>query len=235
MDSKQHSYFENTYMPKMHRIGIITGFAAVALSFGPAVTLAVLYGLLPRWEALITAFISIASAVGVLWFVEPISYFPVIGPVGTYLAFVSGNISNMRIPCASVAQVSAGVKPGTPEGSIVAALGMAVSVIINISVLSVGVIAGSSALAALPPGVTEALNYLLPALFGALLVQFGMRQKSLAALILTFAILMSFALNAGVFDFIPGARNYLHILTSIFLAIAVAMVTYRKKSQTEGK
>lgn len=227
---QKNNYFDNVYMPKMHRMGKLTGAAAVLLSFGPAAVLAVMYGLLPRWEALITAFISIASAVGVLWFVEPISYFPVIGPVGTYMAFVSGNISNMRIPCASVAQVSAGVKPGTPEGSIIATLGMAVSIIINISVLTVGVIAGSSALAALPPGVTEALNYLLPALFGALLVQFGIRQKKLAVLILTFAILMSFALNAGIFNFIPGASNYLHIITSIFLAIGVAVATNRKKA-----
>lgn len=50
-----------------------------------------------------------------LWFVEPISYFPVVGAAGTYMAFLSGNISNMRIPCASMAQVAADVEPGTEK------------------------------------------------------------------------------------------------------------------------
>jgi hypothetical protein len=230
MENKTN-YFDNTYMPRMHRIGKLTGLAAVLLSFGPAAVLAFGYGLYPSWESLITAFISIASAVGVLWFVEPLSYFPVIGPVGTYMAFVSGNISNMRIPCASVAQVSANVKPGTPEGSIVATLGMAVSVIINNAVLSVGVVAGSQALAALPPEVTDALNYLLPALFGALLVQFGMKQKKLAIGILAFAIAISYALNLGIFNWLPGASNYLHIITSIFLAIGVSVIGMRKNEK----
>ena len=147
------------------------------------------------------------------------------------MAFVSGNISNMRIPCASVAQVSANVKPGTPEGSIVATLGMAVSVIINNAVLSVGVVAGSQALAALPPEVTDALNYLLPALFGALLVQFGMKQKKLAIGILAFAIAISYALNLGIFNWLPGASNYLHIITSIFLAIGVSVIGMRKNKK----
>lgn len=84
---------------------------------------------------------------GVLWFVEPISYFPVLGVTGTYMAFLSGNISNMRLPCAAVAQDAADVKPGTPQGSI---LGMAVSVVINIFVLSVGVALGSVVLSKTP-------------------------------------------------------------------------------------
>ena len=110
MDEKQ-KFFNEEYMPRMNRIGKITGFLGVVASFAPALVLAVVYGILPRPAALVTSFISIASAVGVLWFVEPISYFPVLGPVGTYMAFLSGNISNMRVPCASMAQVSAGVEP----------------------------------------------------------------------------------------------------------------------------
>ena len=183
MDEKQ-KFFNEEYMPRMNRIGKITGFLGVVASFAPALVLAVVYGILPRPAALVTSFISIASAVGVLWFVEPISYFPVLGPVGTYMAFLSGNISNMRVPCASMAQVSAGVEPGTEKGSVIATLGMAVSIVINTSVLTVGVILGSSVLSMMPETVTEALNYLLPALFGALLMQFGMKQKKLAVTVL---------------------------------------------------
>ncbi len=222
-------YFENEYMPQMHRIGKLTGFLGVVLSFAPAAVLAVIYGLLPNPAALLTAFIAAASAFGFLWVVEPISYFTVLGPVGTYMAFLSGNISNMRVPCASMAQISAGVEPGSNEGSIIATIGMATSIVINVSVLTIGVILGSSVLSMLPPSVTEALNYLLPALFGALLMQFGLKQKSLAGTMLVFSILICIAINAGVFSWLPGASNYLGTLSSVFVAIAITLFTYGKK------
>ena len=222
-------YFENEYMPQMHRIGKLTGFLGVVLSFAPAAVLAVIYGLLPNPAALLTAFIAAASAFGFLWVVEPISYFTVLGPVGTYIAFLSGNISNMRVPCASMAQISAGVEPGSNEGSIIATIGMATSIVINVSVLTIGVILGSSVLSMLPPSVTEALNYLLPALFGALLMQFGLKQKSLAGTMLVFSILICIAINAGVFSWLPGASNYLGTLSSVFVAIAITLFTYGKK------
>ncbi|MBQ6856237.1 MAG: hypothetical protein IJO13_03945 [Lachnospiraceae bacterium] len=226
-----NNYFEKEYLPKMHRIGTITNILGVVLSFAPAAVLAVVYGLLPDWGALATAFVAALSAFGFLWFVEPISYFTVVGPIGTYMAFLSGNISNMRVPCASMAQISAGVEPGTNEGSIIATIGMAVSIIINVSVLTIGVILGSSVLAMLPAAVTEALNYLLPALFGALLMQFGLKQKGLGVTMLVFSILMCIAINAGVFSWLSGASNYLGTLSSVFVAIGITLYQSNKKAK----
>ena len=226
-------FFEKEYMPHMNRTGKITGLLGVILSFVPAIALAVVYGIVPKASALLTAFIAGASSFGVLWFVEPISYYPVLGTVGTYMAFLSGNISNMRVPCASMAQVSADVEPGTEQGSIIATLGMAVSIVINVSVLTIGVILGSSILSKLPAGVTAALNYLLPALFGALLVQFGMNARSHTVIILICAILMTFALRAGVFSWLPGASNYLGILSCVFLSVAVGIAMYNRKEKAQ--
>ena len=226
MENKE--FFEKEYMPKMNRIGKITGALGVLIAFAPALVLAVVYGILPKPAALLTAFIAGASSFGVLWFVEPISYFSVLGPIGTYMAFLSGNISNMRVPCASMAQVSAEVEPGSEQGSIIATLGMAVSIVINVSVLTIGVILGSSILSMLPASITAALNYLLPALFGALLVQFGLKEKKLSVLILVWAFLINVGLKMGIFSWLPGASNYLGILASVFLSIAVVVATYKK-------
>ena len=71
-----NNFYKDEYMPKINRIGKMTGYVGVILAFLPAVALAVVYGLLPKPAALLTAFVSGASAFGVLWFVEPISYFP---------------------------------------------------------------------------------------------------------------------------------------------------------------
>ena len=197
----------------------------------PALVLAVVYGILPKPAALLTAFISGASAFGVLWFVEPISYFPVVGAAGTYMAFLSGNISNMRIPCASMAQVAADVEPGTEKGSVVATLGMAVSIVINVSVLTIGAILGTSVLSMLPDTIKAALNYLLPALFGALLVQFGMKMKKHSVIMVVFAIILYFMIGMGYFNWLPGASNWLGTLGCVFVSIAVGMATLKNTTK----
>ena len=226
----KENFYSLEYLPKMHRIGKIIGVLAVLASFMPALTLGVVYGLWPDMAALGTAAVSAIASFGVLWFVEPLSYYPVVGPVGTYMAFVSGNISNMRIPCASMAQISAEVEPGSDKGSIIATIGMGVSIVINTLVLTIGVIAGSSILSMLPASVVGALNYLLPALFGALLVQFGMKNKSHTILMLVIGILLNIAINGGVFSWLPGANNYLSTLVCVFSSIAIMMVVSKKKA-----
>lgn len=218
-------FYKDEYTPKINRIGKLTGYLGVLVAFTPALVLAVVYGIVPKPAALLTAFISGTSAFGVLWFVEPISYFPVVGPAGTYMAFLSGNISNMRIPCASMAQVAAEVEPGAEKGSIIATLGMAVSIIINVSVLTIGAILGSSVLAMLPDSVKAALNYLLPALFGALFVQFGMKMIKHSVIMVVIAFALYFAIGMGVFNWLPGASNWLGTLGCVFISIAVGITT----------
>ncbi len=223
------NFYENEYLPQMHKIGKLIGVLAVVCAFLPALILGLVYGLWPNPSALAVCFVSAASSFAFLWFIEPISYYPVVGPVGTYMAFVSGNISNMRIPCASMAQVSAGVEPGTEKGSIIATIGMGVSIIINTTILTVGVIGGQAILSALPESITSALNYLLPALFGALFVQFGIKNLKLSGIVLVLACVLYVAINAGVFNFIPGASNWLGTLVCVFGAIALNVVLNGKK------
>lgn len=224
------NFYNNEYMSKMHKIGKVTGIIAVACSFLPAIVLGLVYGLWPDLPALGTAFVTATASFGFLWVIEPISYYPVVGPVGTYMAFVSGNISNMRIPCASMAQVATGIEPGTEKGSIIATIGMGVSVIVNVAILSIGVIAGSSVLAMLPAEVTAALNYLLPALFGALFIQFALKNIKLGVIMTVFGVIVNYLIAAGVFSFIPGASNYLGTLLCVFGSIFIGLQLNKKKA-----
>ena len=224
----EKNFYNDEYMPKMHKIGKITGALGVLLTFSPALTLGLVYGLWPNWGALGTAALTAITSFAILWFVEPLSYYPVVGPVGTYMAFLSGNISNMRIPCASMAQVGAGVEPGTEKGAIIATIGMGVSIIINTVILSIGVLAGQAVLAMLPASVVAALNYLLPALFGALLVQFGMKAKGHTIIMLVFGCLVCLGINAGLFAWLPGASNYLATLSCVFVSIGIMLIKNKK-------
>ncbi len=226
---QEREQINDSYFRYIVKWGRITGLLGIILSFGPILVLTVIYGLMPPTSAIITAFIAMASAVAVNWFVEPISYFPVIGLAGTYMAFVSGNISNLRIPAAAVAQSVAGVEPGTEEGNIISTLGIATSVFVNIVVLAIGVFAGASILTKLPESVLNAFNYLLPALFGAIFVQFAMKKVKIAPIALILALSLTFMLNAGVFSFLPGMPSYVVTLGSVFGTIAVAVTLYKKE------
>ena len=235
--NEHKDFYEKEYMPRQHKIGKFTGYLGTVLCFAPALVLGFLYHCWPNPGLVLTSFITAASSFAFLWFIEPISYYPIVGPVGTYMAFISGNISNMRVPCASMAQIAADVEPGTEKGGIIATIGMGVSVLINVSILTLGVIAGTQILSMLPAAFTEALNYLLPALFGALFVQFAMKQKKLSLTMLCIGVLLYIAINAGIFDFLPGARAYLGTLVCVFssIAIGIAMDKSAKKSNADAE
>ncbi len=221
MDKKQ--IYEGVFLPDIIKWGRITNVLGLVLAFGPALVLAVVFKLVPPASAILTGFISIASAVGVLWFVEPMSYFPIVGVAGTYMAFLSGNISNLRIPSAAAAQNVAGVQPGSEEGSIIATIGMSVSVLVNIVILALGVFAGTTILANLPENVVQALNYLLPSLFGALFVQFALSKPKLAPIALTLGLVFSLLVARGVVPF------YTTTLVAVFGTMFIGIALYKKK------
>lgn len=221
MDKKQ--IYEGVFLPDIIKWGRITNVLGLVLAFGPALVLAVVFKLVPPASAILTGFISIASAVGVLWFVEPMSYFPIVGVAGTYMAFLSGNISNLRIPSAAAAQNVAGVQPGSEEGSIIATIGMSVSVLVNIVILALGVFAGTTLLASLPENVVQALNYLLPSLFGALFVQFALSKPKLAPIALTLGLVFSLLVARGVVPF------YTTTLVAVFGTMFIGIALYKKK------
>lgn len=226
MDGKR--VYDEEYIPYIVRWGRLTNILAFFVSLGPGLVLAFLYGLKPPLSAILAGFVAQASVSGVFWFVEPISYFPILGIPGTYMAFLSGNIANMRVPCAAIAQEAAGVEPGTEEGAVISTLGIAVSIIVNVAMLTLGVLLGATILGRLPAGVVSALGYILPALFGAVFAQFAVAQPKIAVVAIIIATFMTYLLKKGYLAFFPGIPSYVVILVSVFGTIYVAKKMYEK-------
>ena len=130
-------YYNKEYVPQVNKIGKITGYLGVLLSFTPAICASCCLWNLTKTSCIINRIYQRSQCLWVLWFVEPISYFPVVGAAGTYMAFLSGNISNMRIPCASIWH-SGRCRTREQEQDLLPTLGMAVSIVINVSVLTIG-------------------------------------------------------------------------------------------------
>lgn len=224
----EESVYESEFIPYINKWGRITSLLAVALSFGPALVLLAVFGILPPTGAIIGGFLSVATTFGIIWFIEPISYYPVLGIPGTYMAFLSGNISNLRLPCAAAAQESAGVEAGTPQGSIISTIAIAGSIFVNISILTIGVIALVPVFEALPAFGRSALeSYLVPAVFGAIFAQFGRDYPKIAAVGFGIALVMTMLMDLGYLAFLPGIPLYAVIAVSVFGTMYVAKVMWQ--------
>lgn len=222
-ENSNQSVYETEFIPYVNKWGRRTTLIALALSFGPAVVLFAVFGIAPPAGAVLGAFVSVAGAFGVFWIVEPISYYPVLGISGTYMAFLSGNISNLRLPCAAAAQESTGVETGTPRGSIISTIAIAASIAVNIVVLTVGVFALVSVFQALPELWRNALeSYLVPAIFGAIFAQFGRDYPKVAGVGFSIGLVMTILVNGGLLAFLPGNPLYAVIIVSVFGTMYIA-------------
>ena len=125
------------YYPAAHRIGLVTSLLHVAIFFLPPLYLMVFHGAVPNWDQIAQGTAVTWSTSLPMWFIEPLSYFLVLGVCGTYIGFLAGNISNFRLPVSAVAQAAAQVKEGSTEGEIVSTVAIvATQVMITLSALT---------------------------------------------------------------------------------------------------
>lgn len=215
--------FHNTFSKEIIKYGKITLLGAIPLCFFPALYLWFAHGAIPDVTSILTGWFLIASIYGAEYIMTPISYFPILGVSGTYMAFLSGNIANMRVPCAIVAQDAIGVEPGSNEAEVVATLGMAGSIITNLIVTTAAAIGGVWLYNLFPPIVIEALSFVLPAIFGALFSLFAIRFPKYGAFGLGVAMLLT-----GVIKVIP---TILLVPICVFSTMAFAGADYKKKNK----
>ena len=231
----KNDYYSKTYIPNIIRWGKITMLLGIITCFLPAIVISVVYGHMPPVSAIIAGTISQISVSGAVYIVEPISYFPILGIPGTYLTFLSGNTSNMRVPCSSVAQEAAGVEMGTEKGSVISTIGIAVSIIVNVVILTVGAVAGNAIISAMPASMKDALNFLLPALYGAVFGQFAISRPKLAGVAVIIAFGMNWLLKNNFLSFFPGTPSYVVILVAVFGSIFAGRLIYKKELTEDTK
>ena len=164
-----------------------------------------------------------------MWFMEPISFFPVLGVPATYMSFLSGNVSNLRIPAATAAQKSAETEPGTAEADIAATLGIGMSVLLNIAILLLGALFGSALINQLPESITSNLNFMLPALFGALWIMLAKSKLLMGIIGLVLGVGLNLLCNNGILPF------YFVTILSVFGTIFIGILLYKKGVKILGK
>ena len=133
-----NNYFES-YNKRTHVIGRISSAIALVMLVGAPFLIGRMLGAMPDIGAVGKAFLSVGLVWTVSSVVEFLVYTPMLGAGGGYLAFITGNLINMKIPCAVNARDIVGAKTGTPENEIVSTLSIATSSLVTIIVLALGV------------------------------------------------------------------------------------------------
>jgi hypothetical protein len=210
--------FAKEYVAPVHRMGSITVGLHLVAMFIPPVALYLIYGLIPPWDGFIRGMLAAVAFAGPFFIIEPIAYYPVLGISGTYMSFTAGNISNLRLPCALVAQSALGVEEGSKQGELVATIAVAASVWLSITAVFIGAVAGGFLVARFPPWLIDAFRrFLLPSVFGAVFGQFALRGVAFAP----FPLIVSY--------FAIRARQpvWVIISLSVFGTIIVGRIIYK--------
>ena len=213
-----------SYMDSVHRDGRIWNIGVMILLMAFPVAAAILFQVSPDWAALVQGLIATAPLYWVVGVIETITFVPMLGAGGSYLSFVTGNISNLKLPCALNALEQNGVSANSEEGEVISTIAIAVSSIVTTLIIIIGVICIVPLSPILSAPVLEpAFAQILPALFGGLGVAFISKNWKIAVapilLMLVLFVLIP-ALNEGTVGIM--------VPVSALFTIAVARVMYKK-------
>ena len=223
-DLDKKSLFE-AYNERTHAFGRAACIVTLVLLIGAPFVMGLYLGAMPNLAAVARGFL----AVGLVWMVSCIAeylvYTPMLGAGGGYLAFITGNLINMKIPCAMNARDIVDAKTGTPENEIISTLSIATSSLVTILVLAGGVVLLIPLQPVLQaPVLQPAFDNVVPALFGAMAYKYYRGNMKIAILpLLTMALL--FVLVPSL----TGSTSFM-VLPSGAIAIAVAFLLFKKGS-----
>lgn len=211
---------ENSYENKIHIIGRVTLVAGLVLTFLPPLFLWLIYGIIPPLKNLFNGIISISSVMLPVSLVEVLTFSPLLGASAMYMSYLTGNISNMKIPSAAISMEVAEVKPSSKEGDIISTIAIAGSVIASEIIIASGVLLIAPISTKLNnPVIQPAFEQILPALFGSLGAYYILKEWKLAVAPLMVAI----GLNM-----IPGLPTAVTIPLCVLASVIGAKILYKK-------
>ena len=218
------------YLNTTHRLGrLMTALVLLMLLAAPYL-IGLFLKAVPNLPAALKAFIGVGLVYLVSCIAEYLIYVPMLGAGGSYLAFITGNLINMKIPCAINARDIVGVKSGTPENEIISTLSIATSSLVTIAVLAVGVMLMIPLQPVLQsPVLQPAFENVVPALFGAMACKYY-RQNMKISLIVLSAMTLLFVLVPSLL----GSTSMM-VIPSGALAIVLAYLSFRKEQKGAEK
>ena len=219
------------YINKMHKWGRIWAVITCTMVFAFPFALAIIFNAWPDFGVFLAGLFGVAVTFWPVGIIEVITYTPMLGVGGTYLSFVTGNLTSLKVPCALDAMEKAEVKADSDEGEVISTIAIATSSIMTILIILVGVIMIIPLLGLMEkfPQMTYAFDNVLPALFGGLGVVYLSRYFKIAILPMSLMLLLFVFvpyLNAGMVGIM--------IPVSMIITLCYSRVLYNKERKASG-
>ncbi len=220
--NEKEQFFEQ-FNNGLHRIGRIMSTIAVLALLAVPFLMGAIYNTSPDLKNFLAGIINVGIIYIPVAIVEYLVYVPMLGAGGSYLTFITGNVTNMKIPCAMNARDIAGTQVGTPENEIVSTISIATSAIVTTLVIVAGVIL----LVPLQPVLQNevlrpAFDNVVPALFGALGLKYFSKSPQIAVVPVTLMALLCI--------FVPSmiSQTSILIIPAGGLALGIGYLLYKK-------
>lgn len=214
---------EMSYLDTVHRDGRIWCLSVMVILLMFPVAVGIIFKAAPDWHAFAFGLLATGPMYWAVAVVETFTYVPMLGAGGSYLAFVTGNITNLKAPAALNALEQFDADVNTEEGDIVATVAIAVSSIVTTLIIIFGVLLITPLTPLLEsPALAPAFAQILPALFGALGVVFVSKNWKIA--------IAPLALMLILFIAIPGLGDVVSIMVpvGVVFTLAVSRILYKK-------
>lgn len=223
MDERQKEQFFIEFNNSLHKLGKILLVVSLILLLSVPFVLGMIYGVMPEFGG----FLKGIAKVGIIYIpvaiVEFLVYTPMLGVGGSYISFLTGNLTNMKIPCAMNARDMAGTTVGTPENEIISTISTATSGIVTTLVIVFGVLL----IVPLQPvlqseALLPAFNNVVPALFGALGLKYFAKSPKIAVIPLLLMSLLCIFVPAAI------SQTSLLMLPAGGLALLIGFILFKK-------
>ncbi|MCI5847647.1 MAG: hypothetical protein SOZ54_09320 [Candidatus Limiplasma sp.] len=218
MDKRLSPYEEQQYV-----YGRVWTALVLLMMICTPLAICVYYNAWPPVSTVLKALLGVAPMYWLVGIIEVFTYVPMLGTGGTYLGFVTGNLTSLKVPCALNAMEAAKVKAGTEEGEVISTIAIATSSIVTVLVIAIGVFGlGMLEPVLESPVLKPAFDNILPSLFGALGVVFISKNPKIAAAPMLFMVVL--------FLCVPSLANSVSVLVpvGVLISIGAARLLYKK-------
>lgn len=195
---------EINYVDRTHAFGSLLSVAALLVLLAVPFAFCIYYNVWPSFTEVFSGLLPVAILFYPTAIIEIIAYSPLLGAGGMYLSFTTGNISNLKLPCALAALDTAKVKSNSEEGEVITTIAVATSAIVTTVIIAVFVLAFRPFIPSLtdPSSIlAPAFKQVMPALFGALGASYFSKHwkvSILPILVLTVIVIISGSIATGV-------------------------------------
>ena len=216
----------NKFNSSIKTLGYVFVTIALLCNFAPAVYASITTGVFPAIGDLLTLWVAAASAFGVGYFVQPISFFPMANMAGSFMCWIVGNVGEIRIPAATMAQNVTNAEQGTPKAQVISTVGIGGSIIVSVCMITLFTLIGASIMPLMPKVVLKAFGFVLPCVLGAVYASLASKNIILGTIIMISSI-------AGKMLFpIIGIPGGLIMLLNIILAVIIARIYFITTQKT---